>query len=227
MVAVHQEAGKMNKEKSKYLINAEQHAQISAAITKAEQGTSGEVYAVLARRSDDYFFAAGFVVTCGILLSAVIAAFMAHLYWFNISLPAYGLAILAAFLMAMLILWFVPQCRVFFVPKQILFKRAHLNAVQQFLSKNIHQTKYRTGVLLFVSLEERYATVIADSGINSKVDQAQWNKIVGILLQHAEQGEIGNAFIEAISQTGQLLQLYAPAIDHFDNELQNSLVELL
>ncbi len=217
----------MYKLETPYMIDQAQHDQISTAIEQAECGTRGEIYAVLARRSDDYFFAAGFVLTCGILLSAVLAAFAAHIYWFDISLPLFGLAILAAFVMAMLILWFVPQCRVFFVPKQILYKRAHLNAVQQFLAKNVQRTKYRTGVLLFVSLAERYAEVIADDGISSKVDQEEWNSIIETLMHHSKRGEISNGFLAAIELTGQLLQLHLPSTADDENELQNRLVELL
>ncbi|MCI1016996.1 TPM domain-containing protein, partial [Herbaspirillum sp. C7C2] len=78
-------------------------------------GTSGEIYAVLARSSDDYFFAAGFVATCGILLASVIAACLAHWYWFDISLPMFGLSILAAFISAMLVLWLLPSIRMLLV----------------------------------------------------------------------------------------------------------------
>ena len=39
--------------------------------------------------------------------------------------------------------------------------------MKQFLSRNIHVTTARTGVLLFVSLAERYAEIVADSGINA------------------------------------------------------------
>lgn len=202
------------------------HKRISAAIAAAEKGTSGEIYTVLARRSDDYFFAAGFVFTCGILLSAVVMAFLAHYYWFDIALPRFGLAILGAFICAMLLLWFFPSLRVLLVPRRILYKRAHLNAMQQFLARNVHLTSQRTGILLFVSLAEHYAEVVADAGIHAKVDQAEWNAIVGVLMRHAKRGAVSDSFVEAIALSGQLLKNHFPDDGNSKNELEDKLVEL-
>lgn len=207
-------------------VNEADHKRISAAIAAAEEGTNGEIYAVLARRSDDYFFAAGFVFTCGILLSAVVAAFMAHYYWFDISLPHFGLAILGAFVCAMLLLWFLPSLRVLLVPRRILYKRAHLNAMQQFLARNVHLTSQRTGILLFVSLAEHYAEVIADAGIHVKVEQHEWNAIVAVLMNHAQRGAVSDGFVEAIMLSGQLLKKHFPDDGNIKNELENKLVEL-
>lgn len=208
------------------LISAEDHIRIGEAIRKAEAGTGGEVYAVLARSSDDYFFAAGFVATCGILAASVIAAFLAHWYWFNISLPVFGLAILAAFVTAMILLRFLPLLRIYLVPRGIRYKRAHLNAVQQFLARNVHNTKNRTGILLFVSLAEQYAEVVADAGINAKVSQEEWNAIVGTLTHHASRLEVVEGFVMAIEQAGQLLAKHFPPGTVSANELDDHLIEL-
>lgn len=207
-------------------VNEADHKRISAAIAAAEEGTSGEIYAVLARRSDDYFFAAGFVFTCGILLSAVVMAFVAHYYWFDIALPRFGLAILGAFICAMLLLWFLPSLRVLLVPRRILYKRAHLNAMQQFLARNVHLTSQRTGILLFVSLAEHYAEVVADAGIHAKVEQEEWNAIVAVLMSHAKRDKLSDGFVEAIALSGQLLKSHFPDDGSNENELEDKLVEL-
>ena len=44
----------------------------------------------------------------------------------------------------------------------------HAEAMHQF-THGIHLTEHRTGVLIFASVAERYAEIIADSGINAKV----------------------------------------------------------
>ncbi|AAN30715.1 hypothetical protein C064_03004 [Brucella suis 63/252] len=208
------------------LIGADDHARIAEAIRKAEAETSGEIYAVLARSSDDYFFAAGFVATCGILIASVFAAFLAHWYWFDIRLPIFGLAVLAAFVSAMVLLWFVPSIRMLLVPRRIRYKRAHLNALQQFLARNVHITEQRTGILLFVSMAEHYAEVIADAGINARVEQEEWNAIVSTLIHHASRAAVGEGFVEAIGQAGKLLSHHFPAGDDDVNELDDHLIEL-
>ncbi|KAB2729440.1 TPM domain-containing protein [Brucella intermedia] len=208
------------------LIGAEDHARIAEAIRKAEAETSGEIYAVLARSSDDYFFAAGFVATCGILLASVVVAFLAHWYWFDVRLPMFGLAVLAAFLTAMLVLWVLPAIRMLLVPRRIRYKRAHLNALQQFLARNVHITEHRTGILLFVSMAEHYAEVIADAGINARVGQDEWNAIVATLVHHASRAQVAEGFVLAIGQAGLLLETHFPAGADNVNELDDHLIEL-
>jgi len=208
------------------LIGAEDHARIAEAIRKAEAETSGEIYAVLARSSDDYFFAAGFVATCGILLASVVVAFLAHWYWFDVPLPMFGLAVLAAFLTAMLVLWVFPAIRMLLVPRRIRYKRAHLNALQQFLARNVHITEHRTGILLFVSMAEHYAEVIADAGINARVEQDEWNAIVATLVHHASRAQVAEGFVLAIGQAGLLLETHFPAGADNVNELDDHLIEL-
>lgn len=45
-----------------------------------------------------------------------------------------------------------------------------------------HATEGRTGVLIFVSLVERYCEIVADLAIASKVDNAHWQSVVGEML---------------------------------------------
>jgi putative membrane protein len=208
------------------LMNEADHKSIAEAIRRAESRTSGEIYAVLARRSDSYFYVAGFTVACGILFAAVLVAVAAHWYWYTVPLPVFGLAILAAFLTAVLLLWLVPSATLWLVPKRILYRRAHLNAIQQFLARNVHLTSERTGILLFVSLAERYAEVVADAGINAKVHQDEWNNIVAILTEHAGRDDLTAGFLMAIEKAALLLEEHFPAGPGDINELDDHLVEL-
>ena len=61
-------------------------------------------------------------------------------------------------------------------------------AVEQFLVQNMHTTKGRTGVLIYVSFAERFAEVIADEGIYSKVPPSTWEDVVGELTNHLARG---------------------------------------
>ena len=47
---------------------AENHQRITAAIRAVEKRTSGEVFAVVAQQSDDYFYVAGFMAGLWALL---------------------------------------------------------------------------------------------------------------------------------------------------------------
>ena len=54
-------------------------------------------------------------------------------------------------------------------PEVVAAPRAHRRAVEQFLAQNLHTTEGRTGVLIFISVAERYAEILADPGIHAKV----------------------------------------------------------
>ncbi|MCO4317451.1 TPM domain-containing protein [Phyllobacterium sp. 21LDTY02-6] len=208
------------------LMTDDDHQRIAEAIRAAEIRTSGEIYAVVARRSDSYFYVAGFTLAICVLLASAIVAIAAHWYWTHITLPTFGLAILAAFVSCMLVLWLLPGVSLWLVPRRIRYKRAHLNAVQQFLARNVHLTSERTGILLFVSLAERYAEVIADAGIHAKVEQDEWNSIVSVLVGHARRDSLAEGFLIAIEKAGILLEKHFPAGPDTANELDDHLVEL-
>ena len=74
---------------------------------------------------------------------------------------------------ALLALLYPKAIRLSLVPSQIVKRRrAHRRAVEQFLTQNMTATAERTGVLIFVSVAERYAEVIPDTGIAQKVPAA-------------------------------------------------------
>ena len=66
-------------------------------------------------------------------------------------------------------------------------------------------TKDRSGILIFVSLAERYARIIADDGIAARVPQPQWQGAVDALIAHMRDGRIADGFIAAIERCGDVL----------------------
>ena len=208
------------------VVTPQDHERIAAAIHAAESQTNGEIHAVMARRSDDYLIASGFVVSACLILVAALLAFYLDSNWHSISLSLYSSLVLGAWLVCLGLLWFLPNARLLFIPKSMARKRAHQNAAVQFLARNMHSTQKRTGVLLFVSLAEHYAEVIADEGIASCVDQSEWNTIVDVLVSHASKGKIADGFEAAAGLSGALLAKHFPKTADDSNELDDHLVEL-
>ena len=207
-------------------LTTEDHERIASAIRVAESATSGEIFCVVARTSDPYFFPAALFVTTGILVAGMLAAFGAHLWWIELRVVDFVLAQALAVVLAWLLLWFVPSIRLMFVPLGLRYRRAHDNALKQFLSRNVHRTEARTGVLVFVSLAERYAEIVADSGIDAKVDRDQWNGVVAALVARARSGDLVEGFIEAAGAVGAMLALHFPRGAHDVNELDDNLIEI-
>ncbi len=85
---------------SRHRFTAEDHERIALAIREAESRTAGEIYCVLARSSDSYFFPAAFVVTCALMATSVVVAVGLHAFWFDIGNPVFVAAQLLAWLTA-------------------------------------------------------------------------------------------------------------------------------
>ncbi len=203
-----------------------EHARIAAAVRDAEARTAGEIYCVVARASDGYLFPAAFFVTVAIVALSLLVSLALHQWWLDVRPVTVVLAQLLAIASALIVLWLFPALGIRLVPKRLQYRRAHDNALKQFFARNVHITTARTGVLLFVSLAERYAEIVADAGINQRVDQAAWNDVVAMLTDHARRGDLADGFVAAVESVGSLLQQHFPVGDEDLNELDDHVVEL-
>jgi putative membrane protein len=98
--------------------------------------------------------------------------------------------------------------------------------MRQFFAQGLHHTEKRTGVLIFASVAERYAEIIADAGINAKVMPDAWEGAVADLVAGLKEGRAADGFIAAIEQCGAILAEHFPPGALPRNELPNTLVEI-
>jgi len=207
-------------------LSNQDHEHIAAAIRTAEGSTSGEIYCVVAQRSDGYFFSAAVIVTVSILLISLGVAFLIEAWWLTMRLPVFVAAQLLAIVGALLLIYALPGLRIALAPRRWQYIRAHDNAQKQFLARNVHLTANRTGVLIFVSLAERYAEIVADAGIDAKVPQDMWDSIVAGLIDDAGQDRLTDGFVTAVAAVGALLAEHFPPLADDGNELDDHLVEI-
>ena len=207
-------------------VTAEEHAEIAAAIRRAELDTAGEIYCVVARSSDPYFFPAALAVVLAMLVVGLGVSFAIESLWLSIRLPLFAAAEFLALLAALAVLYAFPGLRIRLVPRRWQYQHAHDNALKQFLARNVHITAERTGVLIFVSLAEHYAEIVADAGISSRVEQHAWDEIVAELVGHARRDQLALGFETAITRVGSLLAEHFPVTGTDRNELDDHLVEL-
>ncbi|EKF18653.1 TPM domain-containing protein [Nitratireductor pacificus] len=210
----------------KTMLSAEEHARVTAAIGAAERGTSGEIYCVLARDSDSYLYPACLMVAIAILILGPLLAIGLHTWWIDVGPVLFASAQLAAFAAAALLVVALPGLRAWLVPRALKYRRAHDNAQKQFLAHNIHVTEHRTGVLIFVSLAERYVEVVADREIDACVDQSVWNETVAMLLAHGRRATLADGFVEAVARVGAVLGEHFPAQAGDRNEIDDRLTEI-
>jgi putative membrane protein len=207
-------------------ISPQDHQRIAGAIRAAEARTDGEIYCVVARASDGYFFPAAFMATTGMLIASLAVGYGLEAWWLSVRLPHFVIAQLLALASVLVLLWVVPALRIHLVPRQLRYRAAHANAIRQFLARNVHSTAARTGVLIFVSIAERYAQVVADSGIDAKVGQHVWDGVVRELTAAAGDDCLADGFIKAVEQVGAVLAEHFPVTPGDSNELDDHLVEI-
>ena len=82
--------------------------------------------------------------------------------------------------------------------------------LEQFVVRGVTRTPHRTGVLIFVSLAEHYARIIADDGIAQKVPNHEWQAAIDAMLEHLRAGGIAAGFTAAIEHCGNVLAAHAP-----------------
>ena len=112
------------------------------------------------------------------------------------------------------------------VPRSLKRKRAHQRAMQQFVAQDIYTTAGHTGVLVFVSVAERYAEIIVDCEVHEKVQDEAWKGIVDKLTADIGRGEAAKALVEAIQRIGDHLAAHFPPCAAKENLLPNHLVML-
>lgn len=195
-------------------------ARIKNAVAAAEAKTSGEIFTVVAEASDDYRFIP--------ILWATLIALVAPLPLIFLTLWPASLIFLiqlAVFVILALVLSH-PRIRRTVIPPGVLHGAARALSVQQFLAHGLHTTEQRTGVLIFVSLMERHAEIIADAGISAKVDDAVWREAMDKLVGEIRAGRLAEGLIAAIDTAGTVLARHFPRAADDRNELPNGLVLL-
>ena len=187
-------------------LGEQDRARIAAAIHASEARTTGEIVCVLARTSSAN--ASGLPV----FLAATLALALPWLLMRLTALPLQSMLSLQVlvFLLLLAVLC-LPRVRVLLLPRSARRALAHRVAMEQFVSRGIARTPERTGILIFVSLAERYARIIADEGIASRVPQAEWQGAIDALTAHMRDGRIADGFITAIDRCGTVLAAHFPA----------------
>jgi putative membrane protein len=185
-------------------ISEQDRARISAAIHAAEGETSGEIVCVLAQTSSDATGLAILLAALGALaLPWLLVAFTALTVHRILLLQVVAFVVLA-------VLFCLPRVRVAMLPRAARRAVAHRVALEQFAIRGIARKKDRSGILIFVSRAERYARIIADQGIASRVPQAEWQAAVDTLVAHCSSGRIADGFISAIETCGRVLATHFP-----------------
>jgi putative membrane protein len=202
------------------MISEAEKARVVEAIRTAEARTSGEIFCVIAQSSSCYR-----LVPVAWAALIALAVPLPLIYFTGLPAGVIYLLQLAAFIVVGTVLS-IPAVRFRIVPRRAMHRRAHVEAMRQFLAQGLHLTERRTGVLIFVSIAEHYAEIVADAGINAKVEPAVWSEAIVATIAAIRDGHPGDGLLAAVERCGAVLAAHFPpgAIDR--DELPNKVVEM-
>jgi putative membrane protein len=219
---------------------------IAQAVARAESTTAGEIYCVLAPRVSDYrevpiawaAFSALVLPALGLLAGfrpdALMLIFgggwrIGHIAAVEETVLTALISYVVLQVVVFVTVWLVvsiPAVRAAVTPSGLKADRVRQAALDQFLSHGLQTTRERTGVLIFASLAERRAEVIADEGIYAAADKAVWKEVVGLLTAGLKRGDTAGGFVAAIERSGQILSQHVPPRADNPNELSDRIVLL-
>jgi putative membrane protein len=213
---------------------------IADAVAAAEMASAGEIVTIITPQSDTYRDV-GLAWSITIAFLALAALELAPTFYLSLIDRAFGLwghtwkpqavlgiALSAAVIkfLAMLLLMEWRPLRLFLTPSPIKSARVHARALTCFRVGAQGRTTGHTGILIYLSMAERRAEIIADEAIASKVTPEVWGEAMHALLTEIRAGRIADGMVAAVAQVGQVLALHLPrAIDDSD-ELPNRLIEV-
>lgn len=216
------------------------HARVTAAVTEAERGTDGEIVTVVADASDAYHDVALHWTMLGMLLALAVMATWPGLVealhalvadpWeaaptIRAALTTALIVAAVAFLLFRLLFAWGPL-RMTLTPHATRARRVRRRALILFRTVAEQRTRARTGVLLYLSLAERRAEIVADAAIHDRVAAEIWGEAMAALILAVRDGRPGEGMADAVTRIGAVLAEYFPRSDGDVNELPDRLIAL-
>jgi len=130
-----------------------------------------------------------------------------------------------AFLLVRLILAWMPL-RMALTPGRTKSRRVHRRAIELFRSGCELKTIGRTGILIYLSLAEHRAEIVADEAIATQVEPDVWGEAMEVMIEEVKAGRPGAGMAAAVEKVGAVLARVVPKASQNPNELPDRLIEL-
>ena len=221
-------------------LDEKQHDIVTQAVARAESETSGEIVTVLADRSDGYtdvalWWAVGISFTAMSLLAAFPDAAVNTIdalrggwggEWTQGEFVTLVLLVgLLAFL-GILALQLWQPLKFALIPSPVREQRVREAGIRHFKVGAERRTHGRTGVLLYLSMREHRAEIVADEPIAAQVPPEIWGEAMADMLADVSRGRIANGLAAGVRDVGKVLAEHFPRAEDDENELPDRLIEL-
>ena len=203
-----------------FLTKAEQDALIRC-VQEAERSTSGEIVPVIADMSYDYP-RAGLI---GSLICGSLAAVGFTLALGREDMWVFLALFLALFLCFSRLFDAFPALKKPFISKREMRDEVAEAAFTAFHAHGLHNTRDKTGIILYVSVFEHSVQVLADKGINDLVNPLAWEEVVALVTDGIRAGRSGEALCAGVRRCGEMLTERFPVRPDDTDELPNLIIE--
>lgn len=213
---------------------------VAAAVGAAEAHANAEIVTVVTRASDNYadVALAWSAAIAGLALLTVTMASGFYLglidrvlgLWDHRWTPreVLGLALFIGSVkfagMWVILLW--RRLRLFLTPTPIKAARVRARAAMAFHLSAQGRTEGATGVLIYLSMAERRAEIIADAAIAAKVTPEVWGDAMHAMLGHFRKDRVADGMIAGVAAVGKVLADHFPRDTKPANELPDGPIEL-
>jgi len=214
------------KSQAQSFFSAEEQKRICDTVHSAELKTSGELVPMIMSESHSYPMAA---VRGGVFIALITALLLtspiAEMFWLE---PGNLWVFLSLFFPLFCIAHFTIN-RSYKLKRWFLFNdemdaEVQNAALTSFFTERLYKTRDENGILIFISLLEHRAWVLADSGINERIPHEQWQEAVSIITRGIHEKKQCDALCQAIEMIGDILEKEFPVRKDDTNELSNLII---
>ena len=223
------EDGKMKNRKktmaTTFFSPAEQE-KIRNAVQNAERKTSGELVPMLVSESHSYPLAAvrgGALVA--LILSILLTETVAGMFWrhgsdmwifLGLFFPMYWIA--------NIMISNNPVLKRPFLFNDEIETEVQNAAFAAFFRERLYKTRDENGILIYISLLERRAWILADSGINERIEPGKWDAALQLITSGIKEGRACDSLCHSIEMIGDILEKEFPVRDDDTNELHDLII---
>ncbi len=216
------------------------HRAISDAVAAAEKQSAGEIVTIISGESNTFHDVALLWSAMAAIAALAVLALFPGFYlgkadWMLGNWQAdwtpqrvFALALFAAS-MKFLAVWLLQlwrPLRLALVPAPLKHARVRDRAERYFKVGAERRTHGRTGILIYLSLAEHRAEIVADEAIARKVPAEVWGDAMAAMIAEIRAGRPGPGMVAAVERVGAVLAEHFPRAEDDKNELPDRLIEL-
>ena len=216
--------------------NDEQRRQVDRAVADAESKTSAEIMPVVATASGRYDRPEDMVGLWLAMIALIVASCLLPAAqtdsgtwggtspWVRLSIIV--VAAVAAFVVGAALASRIGWLRRLFTPARQMRDEVAARARAVFFDSRVHHTAGATGLLIYVSLYEHVAAVLADQAVIDKLGQGPIDELCRSLTDMLRETHPADAMCRIIASAGEKLAPVLPRAEDDVNELPDALVIL-